>query len=71
MLDLFVIAKYTYSIAYAFSSDLDLPKSKRFTSPPTMVGLRVATKPWNFYSPEPSSLLPKTLENSEALEGHC
>ena len=41
-----------------FSINLNLPKSKNFPLAPAMVGPRVATEPWNFYSPEPLPLLP-------------
>ena len=38
--------------------DLDLLKSKISPLASTMVGPGVATKPWNFYSPELLLLLP-------------
>ena len=42
-----------YTFRNVFSSDLDLPKLKIFQSALTMVGPRVATKSFSFYSPEP------------------
>ena len=50
-----------HTLRNAFSSDIDLPKSNIFPSTLTMVGSQVATKPWNFYSPEPLPLIATAL----------
>ena len=42
-------------------------KIKNSSLDKTMVGPHVATKPWNFHSPEPLPLLPKPLENLGGL----
>ena len=41
-------------------------KSKTFPSAASMVRLWVANKPWNFHYPEPLTLLPYPMENSES-----
>ena len=47
-----------HTLRNTFPRYLNLPKSKNFPLAPATVGPRVATEPWNFYSPEPLPLLP-------------
>ena len=50
--------KANHTLRNAISSDQDLPKSNIFFLATIMVGPQVATKPWDFYSPDPLFLLP-------------